>query len=107
MGKNNNTTATTNTSTRADPQADAAYRAILERAGNVANTPYQAYSGELTAPVGLDMRAGSSTGGAVGMRSAVTRVGVRTQISLAATVFSLNPEFPGATRYPSPPIIGA
>ena len=51
--------------------------------------------------------AGSSTGGAVGVRSAVTRVGVRTQISLAATVFNLNPAFPGATRYPRPPIIGA
>src|SRR5689334_7501786 len=79
--------------------ARSAYRPIQNRSDNT--------RGELTAPVGLGVMAGSSTDGAVRMRSAVTRVGVRTQISLAATVFSLNPALPGATRYPSPPDIGA
>lgn len=49
MGKGNNTTTTQSTSS-ADPQAEAAYRALLDRAAGVANTPYQAYTGELVAP---------------------------------------------------------
>lgn len=51
MGKGNNTTTTTQSSSSADPQADAAYRALLQRAQSVADTPYQAYTGQLVAPV--------------------------------------------------------
>lgn len=50
MGKGSNTSSSSSTSyTRADPQAEAAYRSILQRAEGVAATPYQAYSGPLTA----------------------------------------------------------
>ena len=59
MGKGSNTT-TSSTSTRADPQADAAYRDILARAQGVASTPYQAYTGELTADVNSQQNAGIS-----------------------------------------------
>lgn len=44
-------TTTTQSSSHADPQAEAAYRSLISRAATVANTPYQAYSGELTAPI--------------------------------------------------------
>lgn len=59
MGKGTNTT-TNNTTSSADPQAAAAYRDILSRAQGVANTPYQAYTGELTAPVNAQQTAGIS-----------------------------------------------
>ena len=48
IGKGSNTTSTSSTSS-ADPQAAALYRDILTRAQGVASTPYQAYTGELTA----------------------------------------------------------
>jgi len=50
LGKGKQQTTTTSTSS-ADPQAEAAYRDLIARASGVANTPYQAYSGELTAPI--------------------------------------------------------
>jgi hypothetical protein len=57
LGKGSNTT-TTNTTSSADPQAAAAYRDILARAGGVASTPYQAYSGDLTAPINAQQQTG-------------------------------------------------
>lgn len=48
MGKGTNTTTA---SSSADPQAAAAYRDLITRASQVASTPYQAYSGQLTAPI--------------------------------------------------------
>lgn len=59
MGKGSNTTTTqTSNTSRADPQADALYRSILDRAQNVASTPYQAYQGQLVAPVNAQQQAG-------------------------------------------------
>lgn len=50
MGKGSNTTSSSSTTvTRPDAQAGALYRNVLDRAQNVASTPYQAYSGPLTA----------------------------------------------------------
>lgn len=59
MGKGSNTTSssTSNTSS-ADPQAAAAYRDILQRAQGVASTPYQAYTGDLTAPINAQQQTG-------------------------------------------------
>lgn len=57
MGKGSNTTSNTSTSS-ADPQAAQLYRDILSKAQGVASTPYQAYSGELTAPVNAQQTAG-------------------------------------------------
>lgn len=57
MGKGSNTTSTSSTSS-ADPQAAALYRDILTRAQGVASTPYQAYSGELTAPTNAQQNLG-------------------------------------------------
>jgi hypothetical protein len=57
MGKGSQTTSTSSTSS-ADPQAAQLYRDILQRAGGVAATPYQAYSGELTAPVNAQQTTG-------------------------------------------------
>ena len=57
MGKGSNTTSTTSTSAP-NPQAAAAYSDVLNRASGVAATPYQAYSGELTAPVNSQQQAG-------------------------------------------------
>lgn len=51
MGKGNSNTTTSQTTSSADPQAAAAYRDLISRASGVANTPYQAYSGELVAPI--------------------------------------------------------
>lgn len=59
MGKGSNTTQT-QTSTSPNPQAGAAYSSLLTQAGNVAATPYQAYQGELTAPVNAQQTAGIS-----------------------------------------------
>lgn len=50
MGNKNQTT-TSNTTSAPDSQAYAAYQSLLQRAQGVANTPYQAYTGELVAPV--------------------------------------------------------
>ncbi len=55
MGKGTNTTSTSNAP---NPQAGAAYSNLIARAGNVANTPYQAYSGELVAPVNAQQQTG-------------------------------------------------
>ncbi len=57
MGKGSNTTSNTSTSS-ADPQAAALYRDILTRAQGVASTPYQSYTGELTAPINAQQQAG-------------------------------------------------
>lgn len=57
MGKGSQTT-TNQTSSSADPQAAAAYRDIIARAQGVASTPYQAYTGELTAPVNAQQNLG-------------------------------------------------
>jgi len=56
-GKGSNTTTNTSTSS-ADPQAAQAYRDLLTRAQGVASTPYQAYTGELTAPVNAQQQFG-------------------------------------------------
>lgn len=58
-GKGQNTT-TNQTTTAPNPQAAAAYSSLLNQAGNVASTPYQAYTGELTAPVNSQQQAGIS-----------------------------------------------
>lgn len=57
MGKGSNTTTTQSTS-GADPQAAQAYRDLLSRAQGVASTPYQGYTGELTAPVNAQQTQG-------------------------------------------------
>lgn len=57
MGKGSQTTSTA-TSNAADPQASQAYRDILQRAQGVASTPYQAYSGPLTADVNSQQNLG-------------------------------------------------
>lgn len=57
MGKGSNTTSNTSTSS-ADPQAAALYRDILTRAQGVASTPYQGYTGELTAGINSQQQAG-------------------------------------------------
>lgn len=57
MGKGSQTTSTA-TSNAADPQAAQAYRDILQRAQGVASTPYQAYSGPLTADVNSQQNLG-------------------------------------------------
>lgn len=57
MGKGTNTT-NTSSSTSASPQATALYQQILQQAQGVAATPYQAYSGELTAPVNSQQQTG-------------------------------------------------
>ena len=59
MGKGSNTTSTSSTSS-ADPQAAQLYRDILSRAQGVASTPYQAYTGDLTAAVNSQQQAGIS-----------------------------------------------
>lgn len=56
-GKGTNTT-TNQTSSSADPQAAQSYRDLLQRAQGVASTPYQAYTGELTAPVNAQQQLG-------------------------------------------------
>lgn len=56
-GKGQNTT-TNQTTTSANPQAAAAYSNLLNQASSVASTPYQAYTGELTAPVNAQQTAG-------------------------------------------------
>ena len=59
MGKGSNTSTNTS-STSASPQAAAAYSNVLNQAANVASTPYQAYTGELTAGVNSQQQAGIS-----------------------------------------------
>ena len=55
MCKGSNTTSTTSS---ANPQAMSAYSNILNQAQNVASTPYQAYSGELTAGINNQQQTG-------------------------------------------------
>lgn len=57
MGKGSQTTQSTS-STAPNPQAMALYQQILGQAQNVAQTPYQAYTGQLTAPVNAQQTAG-------------------------------------------------
>jgi hypothetical protein len=59
LGKGSNTT-TSNTTSAPDPAAAAQYYSLLNRASGVASTPYQAYTGELTAPVNSQQQAGIS-----------------------------------------------
>jgi hypothetical protein len=59
LGKGSATT-TNQTTTAPNAQAGAAYSQLLNQAGNVAATPYQAYTGELTAPVNSQQQAGIS-----------------------------------------------
>ena len=59
MGKGSSTTTSQSTSAP-DPQAYAAYSQLLQRAQGVASTPYQAYTGELTAPVNAQQSLGIS-----------------------------------------------
>lgn len=62
MGKGSNTTSTSSTSyTAPDAQAGALYRQILDRASGVASTPYQAYTGQLTAPTNEQQNLGLGT----------------------------------------------
>lgn len=58
MGKN--TTSTNASTTSANPQAAAAYSSLLGQAQGVAATPYQAYTGELTAPINSEQQTGVS-----------------------------------------------
>lgn len=57
IGKGSQTTSSTS-STAPNPQAMALYQQILGQAQNVASTPYQAYTGQLTAPVNAQQTAG-------------------------------------------------
>ena len=59
MGKGTNTTTNQTTSAPA-PQAQQAYLNLLDQAQGVASTPYQAYTGQLTAPVNAQQQAGVS-----------------------------------------------
>lgn len=59
MGKGSQTTQTSNTSTTApDSTAAGYYNNLLSSAQGVAATPYQSYTGELTAPVNAQQTAG-------------------------------------------------
>jgi hypothetical protein len=61
LGKGSNTTSTSSSSTSApDAQAGQTYRDILQRAQGVAATPYQAYTGNLTADVNSQQNLGIS-----------------------------------------------
>lgn len=65
MGKGSNTTSTSNNSiTAPDSQAAGLYRQILDRASGVASTPYQAYTGELTAGQNAQQNLGVGTANA-------------------------------------------
>ncbi len=55
MGKGTNTTST---SSAPNPVAAQDYYSLLQQAQGVASTPYQAYSGQLTAPVNQQQRLG-------------------------------------------------
>lgn len=55
MGKGNNTTTST---TGPAPEAQSAYDALLNRASGVASTPYQAYGGQLVAPINQQQQSG-------------------------------------------------
>lgn len=57
MGKGNNTTTSTS-STGPTAQAGSVYGNLLSQIQNVAGTPYQAYSGQLVAPVNAQQQAG-------------------------------------------------
>ena len=57
LGKGSNTTST-QSSTTPNPQAAALYQQILQNAQGVAATPYQAYTGQLTAPVNAQQQLG-------------------------------------------------
>lgn len=56
MGSKGSNTTTTQTS--ANPAAMDAYYSLLNRAGGVASTPYQAYQGDLTAPINAQQTTG-------------------------------------------------
>lgn len=58
MGSKGSQTSTSTSSTSPDPQAYQAYSNLLKQASGVAATPYQSYTGELTAPVNAQQTAG-------------------------------------------------
>lgn len=58
MSKKGSQTTTNSTTTAPDQQAGDAYRSILQQAAGVAGTPYQAYTGELTAPINSQQQTG-------------------------------------------------
>lgn len=59
MGKGSNTQTTSSSNfSSADPQAAQLYRDILQRAQGVAATPYQAYTGQLSAPTNAQQNLG-------------------------------------------------
>lgn len=58
MGIGKSATTNTASTTSANPQAAAAYSSLLNQAQGVASTPYQAYTGELTAPVNSQQQQG-------------------------------------------------
>lgn len=58
MGSKGSQTTTQNTATSADPMAMTAYENLLNRAGSVATTPYQAYGGEGVAGVNQQQNLG-------------------------------------------------
>lgn len=60
MGSKGSNTTTQSQTNAPNPAAMAAYNAILDRAMGVANTPYQAYGGELTAGINQQQQAGVS-----------------------------------------------
>lgn len=55
FAKGNNTSTSTS---QANPAAMSAYYGLLDRASGVANTPYQSYGGEFTAPVNQQQQTG-------------------------------------------------
>lgn len=59
LGKGSNVT-TQQSSTTPNAQAAGVYNSILSQAQNVAATPYQSYTGELTAPINAQQTAGVS-----------------------------------------------
>lgn len=60
-GSNTSTSTTSNlTTTAPDAQAQQYYYDLLKRAQGIADTPYQSYTGELTAPVNAQQTAGIS-----------------------------------------------
>lgn len=58
MGSKGSQTTTSNTTSSANPEAMSAYSNLLDRAGSVASTPYQAYGGEGVAGVNAQQNTG-------------------------------------------------
>lgn len=82
MGKGSATT-TSQSSTAPNPQAMALYQQILQGAQGVAQTPYQAYTGQLTAPVNSQQTAGINNINA-NANSAAPAIGQATSLAQGA-----------------------